>query len=83
MSIFADDFVKMHNFRRKTEQEFYIVQMRKAYRAKDLDSSCKGFPYRAKFHGKRLHCIQITKPCHAVTVILIQCNCDSDFFVFR
>ncbi len=45
--------------------------MRKGCRAKDLDSSCKGLPYSAKFHGKWLHCIQITKPCHTGTTILI------------
>lgn len=34
------------------------------FRAKIYRLLSKGLPYSAKFHGKRLHCIQITNPCH-------------------
>ena len=42
--------------------------------------SCKGEPYSAKFHGKWLHCIHITKPCHATEITLLRCDF-SGFFI--
>ena len=42
------------------------------FRAKIYLLLSKGLPYSAKFHGKWLHCIHITKPCHAGTTILIR-----------
>ena len=38
---------------------------------------------RGKAQNVSRHCIKIGVSCHAVTVILIQCNRDSEFFVFR